>query len=590
MNLVRFLEIVDETAKSCSREQLETFIHGEARELSESSRDRFLHSLLEAASGLQVKKGQAKEDSSLEKRDDQLFRKRYQTVKAEMEKLLSGECFLEADINEEYDDWYAPDEPEFLYSDPHKIQKKVQDACFFVHDCLDREHYGEGLEIGQQLFALEIPCDSDYDCDDLSIEDLYRSKLLTYSPERLLLETLCCGYLSASMPERPAILYSVMLGADEREITLEKVIQFSPEELPDIPEFINRWIEYLGEKDGREADRMILDAISMIGDLETARSYAHRYSDVHPGLYARVLHSFQDTDPNTLASVGLEAMDVIPKSYQERSEIALDAASCLIRGHSGTPDQLDQCYYAAFESDMNGMNYLRALLCSQNSSSVRDSMHELILKYVPEKGRTISPVRRKFREWGMENRPDYKACYPVHFLDGNFRMVLSDGLTCFEPLGWSQTFMKDGIALFLLSAYRGKTLPQGLQGIMKFAREAFHFSEADYQKGLPSEPSIQQTFWTVFSKWREMTPMDETIQSEALVRIEELLKMRTAGIMEVNRRNYYGECAAFIAALGETEESVGQRGRKQELMTFYKNLYPRRSAFRAELKQFGWKG
>jgi hypothetical protein len=70
MNLVQFLEIVDETAKSCSREQLETFIHGEARELSESSRDRFLHSLLEAASGLQVKKGQAKEDSSLEKRDD----------------------------------------------------------------------------------------------------------------------------------------------------------------------------------------------------------------------------------------------------------------------------------------------------------------------------------------------------------------------------------------------------------------------------------------------------------------------------------------------------------------------------------------
>jgi tripartite ATP-independent transporter DctP family solute receptor len=160
-----------------------------------------------------------------------------------------------------------------------------------------------------------------------------------------------------------------MLGADEEETSLEKVIQFSPEELPDIPEFINRWIEYLGEKDGREADRMILDAISMIGDLETARSYAHRYSDVHPGLYARVLHSFQDTDPNTLASVGLEAMDVIPKSYQERSEIALDAASCLIRGNSGTADQLDAGFMAAMLAAAMTMSFSAAAYADETEGA-----------------------------------------------------------------------------------------------------------------------------------------------------------------------------------------------------------------------------
>lgn len=55
-----------------------------------------------------------------------------------------------------------------------------------------------------------------------------------------------------------------------------------------------------------------------------------------------------------------------------------------------------------------------------------------------------------------------------------------------------------------------------------------------------------------------------------------------------NRRNYYGECAAYIAALGEVRESVGEMGAKQKLMTSYKEKYPRRSAFREEMRQYGW--
>jgi len=69
-----------------------------------------------------------------------------------------------------------------------------------------------------------------------------------------------------------------------------------------------------------------------------------------------------------------------------------------------------------------------------------------------------------------------------------------------------------------------------------------------------------------------------------------LLAKRTKGIMEANRRNYYGECAAFIAALGEVKESLGETDAKQKLMTSYKEKYPRRSAFRAEMKFYGWRG
>jgi len=57
--------------------------------------------------------------------------------------------------------------------------------------------------------------------------------------------------------------------------------------------------------------------------------------------------------------------------------------------------------------------------------------------------------------------------------------------------------------------------------------------------------------------------------------------------MGANRRNYYGECAAFIAALGEVKESRGELNGKEKLMEAYKDAYSRRRAFHEELRRFG---
>ena len=70
---------------------------------------------------------------------------------------------------------------------------------------------------------------------------------------------------------------------------------------------------------------------------------------------------------------------------------------------------------------------------------------------------------------------------------------------------------------------------------------------------------------------------------------ENLLK-RVEGIMEESRRNYYYECAAYIAALGEVCESRGEVGGKQRVLSEYQSKYSRRRAFHRELKAFGIRG
>ncbi|MGN0314055.1 MAG: hypothetical protein ACI4EG_04590 [Fusicatenibacter sp.] len=76
---------------------------------------------------------------------------------------------------------------------------------------------------------------------------------------------------------------------------------------------------------------------------------------------------------------------------------------------------------------------------------------------------------------------------------------------------------------------------------------------------------------------------------EWLERIDHLISVRVTGIMEKNHRNYYGECAAFIAAFGEVQESLGIPGAKAQIMERYRSAYSRRSAFHQELRAFGMK-
>ena len=59
--------------------------------------------------------------------------------------------------------------------------------------------------------------------------------------------------------------------------------------------------------------------------------------------------------------------------------------------------------------------------------------------------------------------------------------------------------------------------------------------------------------------------------------------------MDANRRTYYGECAAFIAALGEVKESRGLNRAKMQIMEQYKKEYSRKRAFHQELRYYGMK-
>lgn len=178
----------------------------------------------------------------------------------------------------------------------------------------------------------------------------------------------------------------------------------------------------------------------------------------------------------------------------------------------------------------------------------------------------------------------------LRFLDGQFAEVLDKGLHKSEVLGWTGTFMKQGIALYLLYLYEGQWNGKGMAAMAEIVKSAIKFSSKEYRKGVCGLDEINENelFCQIFLKWKSMMQMESDIRDRAVKRITALLEKRTAGIMDANRRNYYGECAAYIAALGEVRESMGEINAKQKIMTSYKDNYSRRSAFREEMRNYGW--
>lgn len=584
MNLTNFLKQTDAAAAQYSAEQLAAFIHDIGRVLPEHYREDFLRRL--KAIG---EKAEKEPDTDAE--DGPEFDGMYQQVRNNLKIIDSQEITITGILNEEYDEWYSDSGEEFYYEDSSGISDMLAEACDFVHVCMDTERYKEGFEIGKQLFLMEILCENEYGDTEFSIGELVYHELLQRDLVQVILDTAYCAYHAVPLKKRAETLYGVIVNAGKDEITLEAVMQHGDEELPEFKEFLTLWIHYLGEKTGYDAQRLILEAAGLLNDAHAAMRYAEKYAAVHPGLFLNLLENEKYSNAGDRVFIGLEAVRRIPKKYMIRSRVALKTAEYIIEADAEL-SLLDKCYFAAYESDTSALNYLRVLLNGAGTEEIKEKLRKVFVPLsVRESGSSYSVSGRGgFYSEMEENKPDSNMILLLRFLDGQFADVLAKGLNNSKALGWSGTFMKQGIALYLLCSYEGKRGGKGITAMAGIVKSAMNFSAEEYRKGTCdcNAENDNDLFRELFLKWKSKVPMEPDIRTRAVKKITGLLEKRTEGIMEANRRNYYGECAAYIAALGEVQESLGEAGAKQKLMTSYKDKYSRRSAFRQELRSYGW--
>lgn len=600
MNFTQFLKAVDQAAAAMSKEQLAEFIHDTARTLPENHREDFLAEMLLFAGGKETHI--CPEPSKADQEAAADFEQKRSFLRTRLERMESGELCLEGSLNPEYDDWYSSAEEEFLYSDPEGILDIIEEACRFVHQCVDCEEYQAACELTGILIGLDIMVGGEYQeytDEPININDLKSYHLGNVDYRTLVIDAARAAYCASALSERADELYITLMNSGRRDITLEMILQ-GGRELPEIDAFLPLWIEHLGRMTGSSAGKLLQEALELADDGEQLLANARKYCGEHPELYEQYLTANQGkTDADSLLAVGTEALEAIEKKYLVRSRIALLTSRTALE--QDRPELAETCWLEAFRSDTRVVNYLRLLMECRDFSNVREAAAQIYRE-------TCSQLRKDSyflptAGGGRENQVNPTQAYLLAFLGGEFDYVRERAMNATNSLGWSASFMKCGLAAFLLlltedgslpqdAAQQGgelKTMKPGAREMLRRIVAAVGFDKSEYEKGTLRfiEESNEGWFLTCWNRWKRTVPLSREQREALLGWAEGLVTKRVQGIMEGNHRNYYGECAAYIAALGEARESGGEPNGKQATMAKYMEAYNRRSAFRQVMRGYG---
>ena len=600
MNFTQFLKAVDQAAAAMSKEQLAEFIHETARTLPENQREDFLAEMLLFAGGKETHI--CPEPSKADQEAAADFEKKRSFLRTRLERMESGELCLEGSLNPEYDDWYSSAEEEFLYSDPEGVLDIIEEACRFVHQCVDCEEYQAACELTGILIGLDIMVGGEYQeytDEPININDLKSYHLGNVDYRTLVIDAARAAYCASALSERADELYITLMNSGRRDITLEMILQ-GGRELPEIDAFLPLWIEHLGRMTGSSAGKLLQEALELADDGEQLLANARKYCGEHPELYEQYLTANQGkTDADSLLAVGTEALEAIEKKYLVRSRIALLTSRTALE--QDRPELAETCWLEAFRSDTRVVNYLRLLMECRDFSNVREAAAQIYRE-------TCSQLRKDSyflptAGGGRENQLNPTQAYLLAFLGGEFDYVRERAMNATNSLGWSASFMKCGLAAFLLlltedgslpqdAAQQGgelKTMKPGAREMLRRIVAAAGFDKSEYEKGTLRliEESNEGWFLTCWNHWKRTVPLSREQREALLGWAESLVTKRVQGIMEGNHRNYYGECAAYIAALGEAREAGGEPNGKQATMAKYMEAYNRRSSFRQVMRGYG---
>ena len=539
MNLIQFLKKTDECMDKMTKEQLAYFIHEEARNLNEEKREIFLGNLIKSLNREEsAKEADGNEENRALKKE---IREKTADVRKKIREINAGKVSLTSVINEEYDDWYNSSAPEFLFEDPEHIFKTIKEACKLVHLCIDAELYSDSYKLADDLIATEINTLGDYAeyCDEwVSVYELVTEQFLEINYKQLILDALYAAYQGNMLEDRPQALYDIICNSQYSAITIEEMLQQGAREPEQCAEFLRLWIEFLKKQNTRISTKLLEEAVDLAGDASYLLEEARESAKLHPELYLHLLEKCkQKKEWKKGIEIGQEAVEKIPFIYKTRGKCAV--MTSVFAQQLKMTELAEECWKKAFESDTTVVNYLRLITESKDSSEYTETVKR-ICRDVYSRNGTSSDIYGRYSgpELNVLSRTMY---FSLAFLSKEWDTVLQKGMQVREGVGWTGTFMKQGIALFCLALYSKDELQSGCREMLRQLTWYMNFNSDEYASGLIQNMKIKDSelLWKCLLKWKENLSISETEQKQIIMKLEKWVELRVQGIMAGNHRKYY---------------------------------------------------
>lgn len=576
LRLPEFLDIIDTKTSEMSRDMLIRFIYEVARTVPEQKRCDWILLLNQMNHAVDVA---AEPDAeNLEQLANHV-----EAMIACLEEIAEDEDrYVDSEYNPEWDDWYNPDVDETLYYDSTDIASDIRRGMELIHRCVALGAYEKGIDLVDELLHLEIPVVGEDMEDTFSFLGFGEYFLKEKEIERFEKESLFVYYMGSPFEERMDNLYHCFEAFSDAELGLDDIWQMGGENLVDKDEFLSNWIEYLASHQDRTANRLLQEALVYTKSADKQRTYAKMFASIHPELYVQLLKKhYYVMDWQRVVEIGTEALDYIEKDKKEREEIALFVAAALQKLESY--DKVEAYWFEAFRIHPTLENYMRLRFESKNWERYQQQVCSWAKDGVCNSKGVI-----EIQGFDTFNRMSGDLYKWIMLFEGEFEDVKNKWMNAAQGIGWSDTFMKEGLAFMLYLLYKKQEEQSGIAYVKELLFHRMHFSKESYERGMLQTSSMDSEglLFKLIDSYKIKVDFTTVEEELWLKRIENWIQLRVDAIMKNTRRKYYDECAAWIAALGEVKESMGMYGEKAHIIGLYKKRYPRHSAFHFELSNF----
>ena len=267
-----------------------------------------------------------------------------------------------------------------------------------------------------------------------------------------------------------------------------------------------------------------------------------------------------------------------------RAEICLKAAyASFCLGHE---EKMMKFCWECFCSDSTEKNFLRLFGTKEMAARYGMRGKEVLKNRI--RGNCENDIRNT--ELHRNIIDDY-SYYFLSFYMGDFISVKSASKNPAGSLGWSSSFIRYGIRLFLLYLY-SKSLPSKAAGSIANYVGFPDMKDADcvmgFEQEIIEESQLHKVsvFWNYFQRWKAYYPMEQAEKKRILSWAEKTVYSRADAIVSGKHRNQYAEVAVLLAMVGEIKEDMGTERAREEIFAEYKRKYPRHSSFQKEMKYY----
>lgn len=514
----------------------------------------------------------------------ELVEEKMSQIQKWQEKIDEGEIYLNTEEYEDYSSGYWDADRITEYYDNQGVGDKLMYMIRFAEDCVEDRRYQEANEIYEWLWEMSVFTDNEFG-DPVDIEMLEDNNLIHTDMKRLALLTLYADYQGLPSEKRAEDMYLYFSFSTFSKIHMEEIFHVGRENLKDTERFWNDWIELLKSKKGDVEARLLKEAILYCKGMKGLHEMAEENASIHPSLYLAVMDEYEKEHfYEKIEEVGKNALDKIDANLTIRGEIALKTA--YVSSNLMHEEKMMQFCWECFCSDSTVKNYLRLFGTEEMAKRYGMRGKEVLthrIKETTESSWKNTELRRNVID-------DYEY-YSLIFYTGDFEKVKNISKNPKGSLGWSSSFIRDGIRLFLLYLYE-KPLPSKAAASIaayigfpdtKDGESRMHFENIILEECHKHKIS---EFWNYFQRWKIHFLMREEERKRYLSWAEKIACSRADAIVSGQHRNHYGEVAGLLAIVGEIKESMGMSGAKSEIFVQYKNKFPRHSSFQKEMKYY----